>query len=215
MSRALEGQRLMTKDIPSLISPFDAVSNQFVPANGWQIDTNGTLYYESYFDLSGYELDDLTTLIEMIQLQDSNAYYLQNPFADSVVTIIDVVSEETLSPDTVSDLALNGEYPGTLGSTQDFHQIKYCAVRGMFPQTDYQSQTLLSNAFGGSYGSAAPTTASKLWVYRILRIGGTDLTGQQLAIPATRFMLAANIIKETELPYMMRLKRSYELAKNE
>lgn len=215
MSRALEGQRLMTKDIPSLVSAFDAATNNFVPANGWEIDTNGTLYYESYFDLGGYNLDDLTTLIEMIQLQDSNAYFLQNPFSDSLVTVIDVVSEEPLSPDTVSDMSALGEYPGTLGSQEDFHQIKYCAVRGMIPQTDFQSVTLLSNAFGGSYGSAAPTTAAKLWVYRIIRVAATDLNNQVLAVPATRFMLAANIIKETELPYMMRLKRSYELATNE
>lgn len=202
----------MTKDVPSLTATFNAVSNQFDPSNGWQRDTNGTIYYESYFDLSGYELDDLTTLIEMIQLQDSNAYFLQNPFADSLVTVIDVVSEEPLSPDTVSDLAFVGEYPGTSQSKHNFTQIKYCAVRGMVPQTDFQSATLLGNAFGGSYGSAAPTAASKLWVYRILRIAATDLSNQVLAVPATRFMLAANIIKESELPYMMRLKRSFELA---
>ena len=203
----------MTKDIPSLTTAFNAVTNVFDPINGWQRDTNGTIYYESFFDLSGYELDDLTTLIEMIQLQDSNAYFLQNPFSDSLVTVIDVVSEERLDPDTVSTLSAVGEYPGTSQSTHNFTQIKYCAVRGMVPQTDFQSASLLGNAFGGSYGSAAPTTASKLWVYRILRIAGTDLTGQVLAVPATRFMLAANIIKETELPYLMRLKRSYELAK--
>lgn len=204
----------MTKDVPSLISSFNGATNQFDPANGWAVDTNGTLYYESYFDLSGYELDDLTILIDVLALQDSNAYFLVNAVPDSRVDLIDVVSEERLDPDTVADLALNGEYPGTLQSTQNFDQVKYCSVRGMIPQTDFVSATLLSTAFGGSYGSSSPTTAAKLWIYRIVRVGGTDLTGQQLAIPATRFMMGANIIKESELPYMMRLKRSYELANN-
>jgi len=212
MSRALEGQRMMTKDVPSCITAFSGVSNQFEGVNGWDNDTNGTLYYESYFDLSGYELSDLTTLIEMLQLQDSNAYYLLNPGPDSIITLVDVISEERLSPDTVSDLAQNGEYPGTMGSKQDFEQIKYCTVRGMLPQTDFASQTLLVNGYGGGYGSASPTTASKLWIYRIVRIGGTDLTGQTIVIPATRFIMGANIVKEAELPYLMRLKRSFELG---
>jgi len=214
MSRALEGQRLMTKDIPSLASAFNGATGKFDAANGWNVDTNGAIYYETYFDLSGYELDDLTTIIDVLALQDSNAYFLQNPIADTLVTIIDVVSEERLDPDTVSDLSVNGDYPGTMGSTQNFDQIKYCSIRGMTPQTDFSSATLLATAFGGSYGSTAPTTASKLWIYRIIRVGGTDLTGQILGVPATRFMMGANIIKESELPYMMRLKRSYELANN-
>lgn len=214
MSRALEGNRLMTKDVPSLVTAFDDTAGQFQPANGWQVDTNGTIYYENYFDLGGYNLDDLTTIIDVLALQDTGQYFLQNPFSDSLVTLIDVVCEERLSPDQVSDLSLQGEYPGTPASTQNFDQVKYCGVRGMIPQTDFQSVTLLGNAFGGSMGSAAPTTAAKLWIYRIVRIAATDLTGQVLTIPATRFMLGATVIKESELPYMMRLKRSYELAKN-
>lgn len=202
----------MTKDIPSLSASFDATTSQFTAANGWQNDTNGTLYYESYFDLSGYELDDLTTLIDMIMLQDSNAYFLNNAFADSLITVLDIVSEERLDPDTVSDLALNGEYPGTPESVQNFDQIKYCAVRGMLPQTDLSSASLLVTGFSGSYGSASPTTASKLYVYRIIRIAATDLDGQSITIPATRFMLAANIVKEDDIPYLMRLKRSFELG---
>lgn len=213
MSRALEGPRMMSKDIPSLVSSFDSLSGEWGVQNGWQLD-NQTLYYESYYDLGGYELDDLTTLIDMIMLQDSGAYFLTAPGADSIVRVLDVVSEEKLSPDAVAQLSVNGEYPGTSQSTENYDQVKYCAVRGMIPQTDYTLQTLLGTAFAGSYGSSSPTTASKLWIYRIVLVGGTDLTGQVIAVPATRFIMGANVIKEEELPYMMRLKRSYELANN-
>ena len=90
-----------------------------------------------------------------------------------------------------------------------------CNVRGMTTQTEFGSVTLLRAAYGGSYGSAGPTTVSKLWCYRIIRIAATDLDNQVLTVPATRFVLAATIVKEEELPYQMRLKRSFELAKSQ
>lgn len=211
MTRALEGTRIMTKEIPSLVSTFDDLTTEWSVNNGWELDNN-TLYYETFFDLSGYELSDLTTLIDMIMLQDSNAYFLTNPFSDSIVRVIDVVSEERLSPDTVGTLATDGEYPGTSLSTHNYSQIKYCTVRGMIPQTDYTLTNLLTAAFGGSYGSASPTVASKLWVYRIVVVGGSDLSTQVVAIPATRFVMGATVVKEEDLPYLMRLKRSYELG---
>lgn len=213
-TNALTGPRIMTKDVPSSIVTRDNASNKWVPTDGWKPMASG-VYYETYFDLSGYTLDDMTTLPNLLQLQDSNAYFLTNPFSDSLVTVLDILSEEPLDPETVSNLAANGDYPSTPGSTTNYHQILMCNVRGMTTQTEFGSVTLLRAAYGGSYGSAGPTTVSKLWCYRIIRIAGTDLNNQILAVPATRFVLAATIVKEAELPYLMRLKRSYELAKSQ
>ena len=36
--------------------------------------------------------------------------------------------------------------------------------------------------------------------------------GQVITLPASNFIVNAEIIKEKELPYLFRLKKSYELA---
>lgn len=212
-TRALTGNRLMTRDIPSTTATFNPTSNTWDVTNGWQVSpTDKAVYNESYFDLSGYELDDLTTVPTVLTLQDSGQYFLTNPFADSLVTVLDIISDERLDPDTVSILALTGDYPGTPGSSEDYQQIKMCNVRGLTTQTEFGAATLMRPAFGGAYGSSSPTAAAKLWCYRIFRIAGTDLNGQLLSIPATRFVMGATIVQEKEIPYLQRLKRSYEIA---
>jgi hypothetical protein len=87
-----------------------------------------------------------------------------------------------------------------------------CNFRLLTPQTDFSITNLLLPATGGSLGSAEPTAVQKLWVYRVLIPTATDLSTSTWVVPATRFVLGAEIVKEDDLPYMMRLKRSYELA---
>ena len=76
------------------------------------------------------------------------------------------------------------------------------------------ANNLQSTVTGGSYGSGEPTTREKLYLYRFIVVSTlVPFTGPEGIIAYdTRFILGANIIKESELSHMMRLKRSYELA---
>ena len=71
---------------------------------------------------------------------------------------------------------------------------------------------ILSTVGAGTFGSGEPTAASRLWVYRIIRVNGAKTTGDELRIPSARFILQGIAAAEEELPYMMRLKRSFELS---
>ena len=213
-TRALTGSRLMNLPIPStLLTESEPGSNQFAATNGWETLGNDVLYYENYFDLSAYELDDLTLVPTAIALQDGLPYTAINPNPELQVAIFDVVSQERLSMQEVHDnyTATNG-YPGSPESTQDWKQLLMCNFRLLTIQSDFVASSLLLPATGGSLGSSEPTAVQKLWVYRIVIPALTDLTGLTMTIPPTRFVLGAEIVKEDDLPYMMRLKRSYELA---
>ena len=71
-TRALTGTRLLHEDVPSTVCT--EAGGQYVATNGWQNLNNDVLYYESYFDLSAYELDDLTLIPTAMSLQDGMAY---------------------------------------------------------------------------------------------------------------------------------------------
>jgi hypothetical protein len=206
-TRAMTGKRIL--NIP--VGNYNQLSTAdgFPSANGWTALNSGTLLYaENYFDLSGYELDDLTLVPEFLQLQDGLPYLGTGPLA---LDVYDVVSQERLDPIDFVTYALSGSYPSSPSSKDDWTQIQMCNTRFMTPQSDFAFATLFLPATSGSFGSSEPTAVQKLWVYRIVQVRGVA-DAQTLNIPATRFVLGAEIIKEGDLEYMMRLKRSYELS---
>lgn len=211
-TRALTGSRLMNLPIPSTVATFTG-GNVWAATNGWKTLGNQVVYYENYFDLSAYELDDLTVVPTAISLQDGLPYTTTSLDPTTQLPVFDIVSQEKLSMDEIHTIYTAGyDYPSSPASTQDWSQLLMCNFRLLTPQTDFSIVNLLLPATGGSLGSAEPTAVQKLWVYRVLIPTATDLSGSTWIVPATRFVLGAEIVKEDDLPYMMRLKRSYELA---
>ena len=208
-TRALTGRRILSKPISNYAGtrtvagfPGDKMWEPLGPGGA-----NG-VYVETYFDLSAYELDDLTLIPHLIQLQDGLPYFSA---LTEGIDVYDVVSQERLNPDDFIAYAIGGDYPSSPGSTEDWSQILMCNTRFMTAQADYQFADLLLPATQGSFGSSEPTAVQKLWLYRVVLVR-SGVENSTLNLPATRFVLGAEIIKEDDLPYMMRLKRSYELS---
>ena len=66
-----------------------------------------------------------------------------------------------------------------------------------------------------NYSSLEPTAADCLYCYRVFSLprAGVSSTGvTKLSLPPKRVILDAFTVEEPDLEYMMRLKRSYELA---
>lgn len=211
-SRALEGVRTMHKNIPNYLDTWAEEQVTFTEANGWRnISAGGNgVYYETYFDLSGYTLDDLTVFPAMITLQDGMPYYWGQ--GQGSLTVYDIVCDERITnwADWIFYPAF-GKFPGSADTTEDFQQVLMCNVRKMFNQTNFTGTTFCATATAGSYGSNSPTTVEKLWLYRIV-LCSSPQAGDQLIIPNTRFVMTATVAKEDDLPYLMRLKRSFELG---
>jgi hypothetical protein len=219
VSDALKGPRILTKDVPQYTGGFDNLSGKMETHPGW-VGTPLGIYHESYFDLSGYARNDLTLVPTLMDLQDAGIYqttfFTPGPTGtrDEGLIIGDVMSTERL--DANATLAILGTSPpGTGLSTENFEQIPMCNVRLTRIRTTNGSNEIQTTVTAGSYGSGEPTAGHKLWLYRFIFIvppPGTPLAAPNgLIVNATRFILGANIIEESELSHMMRLKRSYEL----
>ncbi len=63
-----------------------------------------------------------------------------------------------------------------------------------------------------NFSSLEPTSADKLYCYRLVAIGGGDSEFLSAFAPPNRILIPGTIAQEPKLEYMMRLKRSYELA---
>jgi len=209
---ALTGSRTLAEMVPAYIATYDAVGSVFPEQDGW---TNSGLpnaiMHEGYFDLTGYELDKLTFVPTGGMVQDPGRFVAEN-LANCDVEILDIISNERLDLPTVDAQLLAGTVPGMIGTTEDWSQIVFGQYRVMSTNQNYISLDIMSVLSAGVFGSAAPSTASRLWIYRIVRINGTKVPTSELRIPAARFVLPGLVVKEEDLPYMMRLKRSYELS---
>ena len=210
-TRALTGTRMLNHAVPSTLA--SEAGGVYAATNGWQTLGNNVVYYENYFDLSAYELDDLTVVPTALTLQDGLPYYNSGNTPDLQLAVFDIMSQERLDMQQVYDnYTTTNDYPSSPESTTDWIQLLMCNFRLFTNQNDFQSATLLLPATGGALGSSEPTAVQKLWLYRIVIPVSGDLTGLIVSIPSTRFVLATEVVKEDELPYMMRLKRSYELS---
>ena len=206
---ALEGERTMTKMVPAISTI--RVSVAWTPLNGWVSSTNNDmLMYESYIDTSGYATDDLTVFPLGVTLQDPGRYLCSNNTV--AVQVLDIISQERLDLDEVATWVAANNMPGMPATDVDFTQIMWGQYRTMLGQASFQAAgTEYLAASVGLFGSGSPSTAQKLYCYRFIVLAGSQ-EGDTLEIPASRFILQAVVAGEAELEFLMRQKRSYELA---
>ncbi len=175
-------------------------------------------YNESYIDLSGYERDDLTVGIRSCYVQDPGVYLFQG--ADQVHCVYDVLSQERLTTTDLQQLANNNRVNRqmALGMPEgplDRSQVVFGLYRFFSHNTtNVGLPELMVETRAVRFGSGQPTAVQKLWAYRIVIFFDTPANNLISTIPASHFIMNADIFKEKEGPYFMRLKRSYELSQD-
>lgn len=192
---------------------------------GWTILGVGQAGYETQIDLSGYAMDDLTFYFHGSYLQEGGPV---NYNLGAGLLIYDLVTTVPCIMSDLAALAIQLSPPGMIqaspatGGTGNQNretvihsQIRYFARDSTFPGDYYL--TKISNNY---QSSLQPTAADRLFVYRIVVLL-PDVTasppttfpyGPTCVIPAARIVMPGMMAREPELEYMMRLKRSYELA---
>ena len=209
-SRALTGPRGLTQMVPEYNGRF--AGGEFEGHKGWRgSTTNPLIYYETYFDLTGYTLDDLTSVPVAVMVQDPGMYATS---ATGVpLHVVDILSQERLDIGKVYTDLVNNNLPAMPESSNNFEQITFGNHRLFLHQTlftDPSGISLYLPASTQQFGSGDPVTVQKLWVYRIIAAPGGS-TGNTIQIPASRFLLNIVVEKESDRVYLQRLKRSYEL----
>jgi len=224
-SRAMTGPRTISEMIPPLSANWNVVTNMWEPqtqgsffsgntTDSWRVlaTVPSSLVYETSLDLSGYELDDLTIYPLFIGLQDPGVYSLSYG-TTTRLRCLDIVSQERLElVETVDELMYFNSCPGMSPTKVDWTQILSGQFRLMIANTTFAAPSVMQTIQTGDFGSGEPSSVRKLWLYRFIIPSGTPAETSNLTVPASRFVIRANIVKEGDLEYLMRQKRSYELA---
>lgn len=178
------------------------------------------LYYEDSIDLSGYANQYLTFFIENAITQESPIRSLTGAGAAGMLDAT-VVSTVPLDIDEyLVDLLLltSPGMPNVTGTGTNITPENTLYSRIMVSLLDSATPSdigVLRPIDVGQLGTLEATAADKLFVYRIVlplgqTTGTTDYT--TIGAPAQRIVLQGTMAEEPTIEYMMRLKRSYELA---
>jgi len=213
-TRALTGPRQLKLMVPMYYNTFDTAAGGWPAMNGWKPTTGGlSIFYESYIDVN-LALDDLTMFPQAAILQDPGVYYRTPSVPGDLANmfhVIDIVSTKRLNMDLVSNVARNS-LPGMLDTEEDFNQIIMGTWRLMASNSTFGLEgNVQTTVDAKDFSSASPFAQDKLWCYRMLINVSSNLDATVIGAPASRFIIQVIVGKENDMPYMMRLKNSYEL----
>jgi len=201
--------------LTNMIPPVEAA---WGPAE-W-IDQNGHtplgidgLLFSATIDLSGWTKNDFTFGTVQSQYQDPGVY-LSNT-ASSKVEVMEIISDIPISESRLNiiKIGMGSTSPGMMYSQQDFKAIIYGNYRLYVPNSTLGLANYLQLISSGSFGSKEPTASSMLYCYRIIKCVGAP--AETISTPACRIGLFGAFYQEGDIPFIMRLKRSYELQQLE
>jgi len=210
----IKGPRILDKFLDHL-DVTQGTSPDLFPAtitgDGWATLDNlltPTFVNRTYYDLSGYSQDFLTSFFQGVDIQESYP-----PFGSAACTIVDMVTTEFVDDATL--LAAykyttgDGDLPGFPRSTFNMEQVIFGRTRTYTSNTTWGDIAIQGES---NWGTCAAATADKIHITRVVFSSTTGGSGFSSHIPPCAYVMAIIVAEEDELPFLMRQKRSYELA---
>jgi len=221
----IEGPRTMGKVLDGFSATMGAEPSSF-PAtysgDNWVALENAlapTFVNRTYYDLSGYALDDLTAFITGVDIQEA-----WGPRGTSGCFIIDLITTEFVGDGDLMAAYIyptgavpfpTRDLPGFPESTFDMSQVVYGRSREYVAAALDPAGIVTANAnlySVAQFGTGTATAAQKLYITRIVYIDDSAPGDSTVQVPPCDYVSATIVAKEKDNPYLMRLKRSYELA---
>ncbi len=218
-------QRTLASEFGGLGFTYNPLTGLFVmpPGSPYQQLTPGVFLQQQDIDLTGYALERKTFYPYSSFEQKggtTSARFIAAPTTQPYMAEFIIVSSVPLS---------NNDLFASIATAPGFNMPNLPLAVGRFNRAQiihgsakwYTVDNTMSVAGGYNtlrlidtynFSSLEPTAADKLYCYRLVTV--TSVPGETLnaSIPPARVILPGSISSEPKLEYMMRLKRSYELA---
>lgn len=170
-----------------------------------QVNGQWGIYNIQTLDLTGYTLQEKTTFIQNVMMQDMSL----GPGGNGTYMIrCTVVSTIPINFENLYETNVSGWHmPGSNQSEFNLQHIIMGRGQYFLPESTPNMEGLMLNK-EWVWGAGDSTAASKIWLCDAYLISGTsEFSG---VIPDNAFVMPVLIGDEAELEYMMRLARSVE-----
>jgi len=203
----LEGPRILDKGFSGGVitnaSPTDVTSTGGIS----QLSDN-VFVMSSYYDLSGYTLDDLTAFFAGVTIQEEFT-----PHGTMTGFIVDMVTTHQLSSTDIinahfTDPTSTLDLPGFNLSTFDMNQVIFARTRTFNTSAEWGQ---ISEYGRTQWGTCSAATSEKIYLTRIIYTA-IPIIPAVLNVPPCNYVTSIVVGREPDLTFMMRQRRSYEEA---
>jgi len=206
--------RILRKLIPPAQVSWDggSVLDMEAPAGGWiEIDSPGSqfkvIYYQDYFDLSGYVDQQETCFPQSIVLQQIQPLKGTGTF----LYRLDLATKTPISEDDINNFLTLGTPnqlapPGSIESRFTLEEVFLGRLQLWEQSQDVGTYGLSAE---NAWGLGDATAGSKIYLATAYFIDVFNFN--VFNIPEGAYVIPALVDKEDDLEYIMRLKRTYEL----
>ena len=195
---------------------FDGLSG----LNGWQLDAlmPNVPYWTGTIDLSGYVREYKTFYPKLGFIQEGPYWTC---FGGTGQTVLTIISSIPLNPVSIGTQLSGNGGPGFIDlntaatgvAQQNWETVLFCETQVNLINANLPGLGICQPITNKQSGSLSATASDTLYILKLVvpsTIGGQ--IGDDLSIPASRVILSGTFGAEPDVQYMMRLKRSVELA---
>ena len=220
MSQSIKGTRDLRKLIPRSRIDWNENPNLTTIENGWEIlvvgtSTNQFAVYRTYIDVVGWSKDEITAFTQGASFQECDSVVF-SPGGTTPLKSWDMVTVNYIedSAFTDPDKLLNGtnwSAPGTSFSNYNLEEILAGRWREFAASQDLATSKLIGM---GAWGCGDATAGDRIYITKVFLLGVAIPTAGRLIIPEGAVVIPTLLVKEADLVYLERLRRSYVLAEN-
>jgi hypothetical protein len=217
VSQSVKGVRDLRKLIPRSTINWNAEVAQTTATGGWEILGTGAFQfavYRTYIDIVGWSKDDITAFTQGAAFQEGGSIYY-SPQGARPLQCWDILSVNYIADDQFSDnldaLGLNWCPPGLSNSNYNLEEILAGRWREFATSQDLATSRLIGQ---GVWGAGDATAGDRIHITKVFFLDSAFSTDGILIIPDGAVVVPTLLVKEPDLVYMERLRRSYVLQEN-
>ena len=221
MSQSVEGVRELKKLIPSTYLVYSTETDLTTATNGWEILGNGVAQwaiYRTFIDIVGWSKDDITAFMQGAAFQEGGPLSAIMTGAHPVLNVYDMVTTSYLSDSEFTNT--NNFDPLFLGwcppglSLSNYNLEEVLAARSRSYVVDTSMPILPRVTTSTTWGCGDATAGDRIYLTKAIWLGAAFINGAYLVVPDAAYVVPTMLVKEPDLVYMERLRRSYVLAEN-
>jgi hypothetical protein len=181
--------------------------------SGYRVQNPAGLFIsDTFFDLAGMSQREKTLFFEAATVQDLLAPQLTGGAPGDAIVVVDLMTTKSLTDTEAAAFYLYGNFAG-LNSVLTYEETVYARINQYVVDLDTAAWGSMVQVSSNQIGSLKATASDRIYSYRIIALG-TPFVGTDLDLSPCRHLLQANAREEPDFQYLMRLRRSFELAQN-
>ena len=170
-----------------------------------------TFVSKTYFDLAGLSMDYKTLFFDGAAMQEVlNPFYQAGTPPGTSMAVVDLMTTKPLTLQQAQAYAATANFIGS-STGLSYTETIFARVRIFTSNIDTLDANYFAVFSDTQSGSLSASATDRIYCYRVVVFPA--VTGGY-GVQGARYILSANAKNESDLEYIMRLKRSYELQQS-